>query len=698
MKTIHVQAGFQFQSKTKSQQFNSDIANMDNFRHVYVRLCKDHHVDPQDCVLEKLKSIEKSPGKSILDLSTNSLTSKTCAVLGKALAADRTFVEIKFSDCMLDEDAVKGLTQGLAFNTFCRKLDLKGNNIRGAATEALGKMLRQNKILVSICLEWNGMGMLDTSFAVFCDGVGSNTSLRALDLRNNQISHDSVIELSAALKRNVHLKALDLRWNNCGLLGGRALLEMLQSNKVLSRLELAGNNVPSDVLKSIETAVQNNADRQAIVEENLRRTQTMAKHIRSIEHDRKLQLNDLLTTLDQQETLMRKSQRASTEQIGNLQVALDERKGAFNSLAAKLSMAETELALSEQKVSDFNSTVNRLKAEMQEMAANHANDIRREKEERANEDLKFLKEISELQDKNMQLQNKVEDLDRKCRQQQEQVYDLKEQLTHAQSEITLKGSQFEERITQEKARHKEAMRDQDQYKQKEMARLKQESEDMERILRERISKLEQQRLDMEEEISRLKAINVADKLNAEEQISSIKHRLKSEEEQRHVQLEEKIRVLQTSKDELESHCKQQTATLTQLQHRNSNLQLELENLKRQMEELNQELSQKNSQTYAEVEKVKVELNKASSKLEQERSTQSELRDKLASVDSQMSEQLLKHRKIVEEKDKEIVTLEEKLKGRDLELVRMREEEAQRVQILQSAILNYVGSKPAPSPR
>ena len=43
-------------------------------------------------------------------------------------------------------------------------------------------------------------------------------------------------------------------------------------------------------------------------------------------------------------------------------------------------MAETELALSEQKVSDFNSTVNRLKAEMQEMAANHANDIRREKE------------------------------------------------------------------------------------------------------------------------------------------------------------------------------------------------------------------------------------------------------------------------------------------------------------------------------
>lgn len=43
----------------------------------------------------------------------------------------------------------------------------------------------------------------------------------------------------------------DLRWNNIGLLGGRAFLEMLKSNKFLSRLELAGNNVPSDITKSI---------------------------------------------------------------------------------------------------------------------------------------------------------------------------------------------------------------------------------------------------------------------------------------------------------------------------------------------------------------------------------------------------------------------------------------------------------------
>ena len=39
-----------------------------------------------------------------MNLSTNSLTSKTCAVLGKIIAADHTFGEYKFADCMLSED------------------------------------------------------------------------------------------------------------------------------------------------------------------------------------------------------------------------------------------------------------------------------------------------------------------------------------------------------------------------------------------------------------------------------------------------------------------------------------------------------------------------------------------------------------------------------------------------------------------
>ena len=40
----------------------------------------------------------------MLNLSTNSVTAKTCAVLSKVIAADHVFVEYKFADCMLSED------------------------------------------------------------------------------------------------------------------------------------------------------------------------------------------------------------------------------------------------------------------------------------------------------------------------------------------------------------------------------------------------------------------------------------------------------------------------------------------------------------------------------------------------------------------------------------------------------------------
>lgn len=43
----------------------------------------------------------------------------------------------------------------------------------------------------------------------------------------------------------------DLRWNNIGLLGGRSLLAALQKNKSIVKLEMAGNNIPSDTLKAL---------------------------------------------------------------------------------------------------------------------------------------------------------------------------------------------------------------------------------------------------------------------------------------------------------------------------------------------------------------------------------------------------------------------------------------------------------------
>jgi Tfp pilus assembly protein PilN len=65
--------------------------------------------------------------------------------------------------------------------------------------------------------------------------------------------------------------------------------------------------------------------------------------------------------------------------------------------------------------------------------------------------------------------------------------------------------------------------------------------------------------------------------------------------------------------------------------------------------------------------------------------------------SYFAEQMMKHRETIDSKEREIMLLQEKLRARDAELSRVREDEMQRAQILQSAVMNYVSKVPS-SPR
>lgn len=59
-----------------------------------------------------------------------------------------------------------------------------------------------------LVLEWNALGLWDEAFALFCEGLASNTALTQLDLRNNQISHHGAAQLAQALVRNSGLEVL----------------------------------------------------------------------------------------------------------------------------------------------------------------------------------------------------------------------------------------------------------------------------------------------------------------------------------------------------------------------------------------------------------------------------------------------------------------------------------------------------------
>uniref|UniRef100_A0A8C2AUK1 Leucine rich repeat containing 45 n=1 Tax=Cyprinus carpio TaxID=7962 RepID=A0A8C2AUK1_CYPCA len=652
---------------------------MEDFRRSYLRLCKEGGIDAQESVLAQLHDARTVTGSCRLDLRGQSITVDTCSVLGRVLQSDAVFTEVLLSDCMLSEEGVKLLLNGLCSNTTVKVLDLK--KILQMLTYCLCLSWR-------LVLEWNALGMWEEGFGVFCEGLASNTSLAQLDLRNNQINHQGAAELCIALKRNSTLQELDLRWNNIGLLGGRSILEAMQQNRTLNKLEMAGNNIPSDTLRAIEQSMNHNADRQSTLRESRSRTQVLSKEIQLLKEEKSRQFLSLMETIDRQKDEMGRSSRNSSIRLGQLQEVLSEQKSSVNSLTAKLQMTEAALALSEQKAHDLGELLTRFKLEKAELRDRQSREIQKEQEE-----AKLLKEVNSVSEKNLQLRNKLEETERRCKTQQDQIFELKQELTNTTAELKLRLAQTEERLEMEKRRSKQALEDMDGLRQKEVDHLTRHQEESERALQERILKLEGQRIQLEEELSRVKASLVTERAQAEEELGKVRAQVRLEEQQHLTSLEEKLRAVRQSRDESQNHCTHQKQTIAELHAKVGQQSIEMDTLRRRIDELQQDLAGKEQEKVAEVTRVRVELQEQIGHLQAERTAQSGLKEKIAALEREMKVLSTAHREALLDKESEISSLLERLRIREGEIQRIREDEAQRASFLQNAILTYVQGSP-----
>ncbi|XP_066444056.1 leucine-rich repeat-containing protein 45 [Eleutherodactylus coqui] len=664
---------------------------MDELKRLYIKLCQEKGSDPQEAVLKELQRGKESSGKGRLDLSTHNLSVESCQVLGLLLQNDITSSHVALSDCMLSEAGLKHILQGLRNNAVVKYLDLKGNNLRGDGAEALGKLLRHNTSIISLTLEWNNLGMWEDGFSLLCDGLGCNQTLQRLDLRNNQINHKGAEELSTALKQNLALRELDLRWNNIGLLGGRALLDCLQSNKAIMKMELSGNNIPSDILKAIEQAIDHNLDRQTVKMETASRRQILTKEVQNLKQEKNKQFLDLMGTIDKQREEMSRTTRTTSLQVNKLQEALEDRKSVVNSLTAKLHMTDAALALSQQKVQDLGAILTQTKRDGSNMRELHVKEIMKEKEESGMREAKLRQELGAANEKVLLYRSKVDELEKRCKMQQEQLFDLKQELTNTSADLKLRAVQAEERLESEKRRFRQSQDEASVLRQKEVEHMTRHMEDNEKVMQERMQRLEATKLGLEEELSRMKVTLANERAHAEEEIQKARSAAQQEEQQHAAILQDKIRTLTQSRDQGQTQVLQQKQLAGELQAQNNQLCLEIEGLKRRVDGLQQELSKKDQEKVSEVTRVRVELQEQMGHLAAELTAQEGLKEKISALERQQKVQANTHREMLLDKEGEISSLLEKLRLKDAEIVRMREEETQRASLLQSAILNYIGT-------
>ncbi|PIK41026.1 hypothetical protein BSL78_22130 [Apostichopus japonicus] len=659
------------------------------FSNNFLQNLKDNHIQPRRDFkfldgslgdINKHGSMKTSKLSSTLDLSTCSLSPETCEVLGRVLASDHYYDELKLSDCMIGDEGVKLLVQGLLTNVAIRNLDLKGNNLRG-------RELRQ------ICLEWNSLGLDSSSFVSLAEGIAANTSLQELDLRSNQIHQDSASVLAKALCRNSTLDTIDLRWNTVGLVGGRALSSCFQHNKTLVKLQLAGNNIPQDVLNAVDASCRSNSDSLNMSSKHQTREQLLSREMRHVKKERKREVTDLMKRIDQQGDQLGRNEKNFLQKISRLQEALEERKTAFNALSAQLKSREAELVLTQQQVTEYKEITNRMKEEQSALNKRANDEIHIVKEEKGVMESRLVREIAELKDKNFTLEGRSVEVEQKNSHLQEQVYDLKEELTTTQAEMKVQATQAQEKLQKGHHRHQDIQKELSQQHATELSRLQAANDDTEKSYKERIRRLEDHRKEVEEELRKVKSQQLAERLNFEEQLMHTKQKVKEEEQQRSRQLEDRLRMVQLSKDELQQQYSQQSHQISELQARLTNSSVEVEALKRKLDELTQELAGKNNETEAVIGRLEQQYKRQVGRLEGQVLEMEQVKDKYLRIQQEITEQSRKHQTELSHKEGEILSLQDQIRRLEFDMVQARDDETQRASALQAAISSYVQGTP-----
>lgn len=343
-----------------------------------------------------------------------------------------------------------------------------------------------------------------------------NKSLKDLDLRNNQLTHASAIEIASALESNATLQDLDLRWNNIGLVGGKALLQAMKKNHTLSSLQLSGNNIPEDIIEAIEAKIQGNLAQVKVNKDYASRTTVLANELQNVQFQKNKQINLLLGKIDLQEEAARKANRTLSEKMKKLQMALEDRLATVNTLTSKLTIAEADLALSEQKCLDLEHTVKKLQADKENevksvnLKSKRDRDVRKFRvynstdvlivliKDLVQEKNRIERDLNDFELRYKKLEEKNRELEKKCQELQLTAYEAKEKLAHGSAEYQIKMAALDEEARRLKQKHKDEIKEVESAKQREGDKIRHEHEANEKSLRDRINKLESMKHSLED--------------------------------------------------------------------------------------------------------------------------------------------------------------------------------------------------------
>ena len=152
------------------------------------------------------------------------------------------------------------------------------------------------------------------------------------------------------LKANYNLRIIDLSWNKIGESGGLAFAQMLKVNKSIQKIHLAGNDVSSSTLSSIDSQLHHNLQLHMKHAELVSKSLSFHNQLNVTREDLNEQLNSLKCDYSELESRGIQQQESMLFQMGQLEEQLKMKNKEIGTLLEQQSLTAKALAVAEERI------------------------------------------------------------------------------------------------------------------------------------------------------------------------------------------------------------------------------------------------------------------------------------------------------------------------------------------------------------
>ena len=197
-----------------------------------------------------------------LDLSLNSINTKTANDIALTLSQNTELKELNISSCNLQTKDAVTVFKGIRNLSHLTKLNISNNNISDEVADDIAILLFRNDSLEELDLSHNYI-QATGAIKIFKKMIFI-LHLSKFKLSHNRITNKAADNLATILSQNVGLQELDLSYNYLQTTGAITVCKKMSLLASLTKLNISNNDISSEAASDIATVLSHNVGLQEL--------------------------------------------------------------------------------------------------------------------------------------------------------------------------------------------------------------------------------------------------------------------------------------------------------------------------------------------------------------------------------------------------------------------------------------------------